>query len=227
MAVCLGTAAALLGFDTENTTDLHVLNPPGHLLRSRTGLVVHRRTGMPLTTIDGRRVTSPAWTAVEVARGLRRPRALATLDASLRSGRCDPRTLQLAASGQAGRRGIVTVRDLLPLVRAGAESPMESEARLAMVDGGLPEPMLQYEVIDRDGWWWRLDFAWPDARVAVEYDGFDWHSSPAHLRRDRQKKAALEECGWRLVSIVSDDVRRHPERMLRRLSTLLQSAVAA
>ena len=53
---------------------------------------------------------------------------------------------------------------------------MESEARLAMIDGGLPIPELQYEVIDGNGELRRLDFAWPDLRVAVEYDGVDWHS---------------------------------------------------
>jgi very-short-patch-repair endonuclease len=99
---------------------------------------------------------------------------------------------------------------------------MESEARLVMHDGGLPEPVLQYEIIDRDGRSWRLDFAWPDHMVVVEYDGFDWHSSPDHLRRDRQKRAALLELGWSLVPIVSDDVRRHPVEMVRRIDSQLR-----
>ena len=73
---------------------------------------------------------------------------------------------------------------------------MESEARLMMIDGGLPTPELQYEVIDRSGRMWRLDFAWPDQKFAVEYDGFDWHSDPDALRRDRQKRAALRDLGW-------------------------------
>jgi hypothetical protein len=30
----------------------------------------------------------------------------------------------------------------------------------------------------------RLDIAFPAERVAVEVDGFAWHASPAHLRRD-------------------------------------------
>jgi hypothetical protein len=87
VAVCMGTAAAIFGFDTEGVADLHVLNPIGHLLRDQAGLVVHRREGAPLTRHRGRMVTTPAWTAVEVARGPRRPRALATLDAALRSRR--------------------------------------------------------------------------------------------------------------------------------------------
>lgn len=210
VAMCLGTAAAAYGFDTEGGADLHVLNPVRHQLRNSDGLVVHRRDGAPLSHIDGRRATTPAWTAVEVARGLRRPRALATLDAALRSGTCDRRDLHFAAVEQFGRRGIVAVRELIPLADPRAESPMESEARLVMLDGGLPTPELQYDVIDRSGRLWRLDFAWPDCKVAVEYDGFDWHSDPEALRRDRQKRAALAEMDWSVTSIVQDDVRRRP-----------------
>src|SRR5262245_18648094 len=123
--VCLGTAAAMYGFDTEDTVDLHVLNPPGGQIRSADGLVVHRRDGAPLVMVDGRQVTSAAWTAVEVARGLRRPRALATLDAALRSETCSRPELWRAAVEQSRRRGIVAVRELIPLADALAESPME------------------------------------------------------------------------------------------------------
>lgn len=216
--VCLGTAAAAYGFDTEGVGALHVLHPQGRRLRDFDGLVVHRRNGAPLTMVNGRPVTTPSWTAIEVARGLDRPRALATLDAALRSRTCTIAELTVAAKAQAGRRGIVVVRALIPLARPHAESPMESEARLVMHDGGLPEPTLQYEIVDRDGGRWRVDFAWLDQRVAVEYDGFEWHSSPDHLRRDRQKRAALEEAGWRIISIVADDVRRHPVTMVRRIA---------
>jgi Protein of unknown function (DUF559) len=227
VAVCLSTAAAIFGFDTEDVTDLHVLNPQGHLLRDYAGLKVHRRQGAPLTSYRGRPLTTPSWTAIEVARSLHRPRALATLDAALRSQTCDRRDLLAAANAQAGRRGIVAVRKLIPLARPEAESPMESEARLVMLDGGLPEPVLQYEIVDRDGRVWRVDFAWPDHRVAVEFDGFEWHSSREALRKDRQKRAALEEIDWRVLSIVSDDVRRHRDVMVRRIDAQLLGTAAA
>lgn len=217
IAICLSTAAAEYGFDTVGGDTLHVLNPLGHQLRNVSGLAVHRRDGVPLVKVGERPASAPAWTAIEVARDLRRPRALATLDAALRSQTCLHQDLADAGRLQSGRRGIVAVRELIPLARPGAESPMESEARLVMLDGGLPEPVLQYEIVDLDGRLWRVDFAWPDQMVAAEYDGFDWHSSPEHLRRDRQKRAALEEMGWRLVSIVGDDVRRRPAAMVRRI----------
>jgi hypothetical protein len=44
--------------------------------------------------------------------------------------------------------------------------------RLAMCDAGRPPPVLQHNIIDRNLRTWRVDFAWPDALVAVEYDGF-------------------------------------------------------
>jgi hypothetical protein len=128
---------------------------------------------------------------------------------------------------QAGRRGIVRVRSLIPFAAAEAESPMESEARLAMIDGGLPMPLLQYEIVDRNWQTWRVDFAWPDRMVAVEYDGFDWHSGPDDFRRDRQKRAALQEIGWSVLSIVADDVRRRSWDMVRRIEVELVRHVAA
>ncbi|KLO30554.1 hypothetical protein ABW16_06525 [Mycolicibacter heraklionensis] len=227
VAVCLGTAAAAYGFDTEGDPDLHVLNPVGRQLRKSDGLVVHRRQGAPLAIVDGRLATEAGWTAVEVARSLRRPRALATLDAALRSGTCDRRQLRCAAARQSGRRGIVIVRELIPLADGRSDSAMESEARLGMLDGGLPPPELQYEIVDHNFQTWRVDFAWPRFRVAVEYDSYDFHSSPEALRRERRKRAALQDVGWAVLSIVDDDVRRRSWDMVRRIERELSRSRAA
>lgn len=85
MVARMGTAAGLLGFDTECDSRMHVLDP-GIRVRPTKGVMVHQRVGAPQCSAAGRLVTAPAWTAVEVARTLRRPRALATLDAALRAG---------------------------------------------------------------------------------------------------------------------------------------------
>ena len=227
VAVCLGTAAALFGFDTEQPRDLHVLDPPGCALRNADGLKVHRRDGAPLVVADGRRATAPAWTAVEVARSLYRPRALATLDAALRSATCSLPELWRAAAEQKGRRGIVAVRNLLPLADARSESPMESEARLVMIDGGLPIPELQYEVLDGNGDLRRLDFAWLQHRVAAEYDGTASHSGPEAMRRDRRRQAALMDVDWAVVPIVYEDVRFRPGELVARIDRQFRRTRAA
>ncbi|ORB30939.1 type IV toxin-antitoxin system AbiEi family antitoxin domain-containing protein [Mycolicibacterium parafortuitum] len=222
---CMGTAARLYEFDTEATTAIHILDP-GVRVRPTVGLMVHQRVGAPLRRVNGRLATTPAWTAVEVARTLTRPRALATLDAVLHSGLCSPAELDAAAHEQRGRRGIVRVRELLCIADGRAESPMESEARLVMHDFGVPRPELQYVIDGADGSW-RVDFAWPEHLVAAEYESIDWHSGPAEMLRDRRRLAGIQHGGWTVVPIVVSDVRLHPARMAARLNDHLERAALA
>jgi len=220
LVACMATAAQLYGFDTENDGRIHVLDPAVRM-RPNSGLMVHQRIGAPLRRVEGRLATAPAWTAVEVARALRRPRALATLDAALCSGACTGVELDAAIREQKGRRGIVKVRNLVGYADGRAESPMESEARLVFIDGGLPMPELQYEIVDRCGVLWRVDFAWPEAMVIAEYESMEWHVSPAALKHDRLKTARLQECGYMVVSIVVDDVGDRPFDLVGRIFTHL------
>jgi hypothetical protein len=217
---CMGTAATLYGFDTENTTAIHVLDP-GVRMRPTVGLMVHQRTGAPLQWIAGRLATTPAWTAVEVARQLRRPRALATLDAALGSMRCTRAEIQNAIVEQRGRRGIVAVRELLPFADGRAESAMESEARLLIIDHGLPLPELQYPILGCDGELWRVDFAWPAARLAAEYESIDWRAGRNEMLRDKTRFGKIQELGWTVIPIVIHDVRREPDRLAKRIATHL------
>jgi hypothetical protein len=220
IVACLGTAALLYGFDTEGNPRVHILDP-GVRVRPTSGVMVHQRAGAPLRRVDGRLTTAPAWTAIEVARSLRRPRALATIDAALRVGACTMPELETAAREQSGRRGIVHVRELLPHADRRAESPMESEARLVFIDGGLPMPVLQYEIVDHWGDLWRVDFAWPDRMVVAEYDSMEWHANPTIWKRDRLKVERLKDCGWTTVPMVVDDVRLQPSELVERIDRLL------
>lgn len=222
IVACMGTAAELGGFDIERDGRLHILDPAIRI-RPTSWLMVHQRTGAPLRRTQGRLATAPAWTAVEVARTKGRRRVLATLDAALRVGACTPAELSKAVDEQKGRRGIVAVRDLLPRADPRAESPMESEARVVFLDGGLPAPVLQYEIIDLCGQLWRLDFAWPESKVAAEYDSMEWHANPEAWKRDKIKAVRLAEMGWTVIPIVVDDVRRHPADLVSRVSWSLRS----
>lgn len=223
---CLGTAAALYGFDVQNTEAIHVLDP-GVRMRSTTGLTIHQRTGAPLRRVAGRLAAAPAWTAVEIARELQRPRALATLDAALRSGWCTLDELERAVLDQRGRRGIAAVRGLLGHADARAESAMESEARLVMIDHGLPLPVLQHEIRGRNGERWRVDFAWPERRVAAEYESIDWHAGRDEMLRDKTRWGMIQELGWTLIPIVVHDVRREPARLAARIASHLSRPLMA
>ena len=220
IVACMNTAAELYGFGTESDDRIHILDP-GVRMRPSTELMVHQRIGAPLKRIHGRLATAPAWTAAEIARSVRRPRALAVLDAVLFKRCCTLADLRLAIDEQKGRRGIVNVRELIEYADARSESPLESEARLVFIDGGLPTPELQFEIVDRWGCLWRVDFAWPDAMIVAEYESMEWHATPAALKHDRTKVARLQECGWTTIPIVVDDVRRRPMDLVARIATHL------
>ncbi|RFZ58978.1 hypothetical protein [Mycobacterium marinum] len=226
VVACMGTAATLYGFDTECSSAVHVLDP-GVRMRPTVGLMVHQRIGARLQRVAGRLATAPAWTAVEVARALRRPRALATLDAALRSMQCTRDQIESAVAEQHGRRGIVAVRELLSLADPRAESAMESETRLVMIDGGLARPELQYLIHGSDGELWRVDFAWPDLRLAAEYDSIDWHAGRVEMLRDKTRWAKIQDLGWTIIPIVVDDVRREPGRLVQRIGNHLDRLRAA
>lgn len=149
LVACMGTAAALYGFDTDGTACVHVLDP-GIRMRPSKGLMVHQRIGAPLRRVENRLATAPAWTAIEVARTLRRPRALATLDAALHIGACRGE-LDAAIREQKGRRGIVAVRELICYADRRAESPMASEARLVFIENGLPTAGMRLDGYSDDG----------------------------------------------------------------------------
>lgn len=221
IVACLHTAAELYGFHTDHDHRLHILDP-GVRMRPTPDLAVHQRVGAPLRRAGGRLVTTPAWTAIEIGRSVRRGRVLGVLDAALRSQLCTAPELAHAVVEQRGRRGIVTVRELLTLADPRSESPMESEARLVFHDGGLPTPELQYEIVDRYGKLWRVDFAWPEARLVAEYESMEWHANAAALRHDRMKVARLQECGWTSVPLVVDDIRRYPDQLVSRILSHLE-----
>lgn len=225
MVACMGTAAELHGFNTECDEVIHVLDP-GVRMRPTAGLMVHQRVGARLQRVGGRLATAPAWTAVEVARTLRRPRALAVLDAALHCRACTREEFDAAIDEQKGRRGIVNVRELVVHADGRAESAMESEARLVFIDGGLPLPELQYEIVDRCGRLWRVDFAWPEAMLAVEYDSVEWHANPDSFKHDRLKISRLQECGWAVMPIIVDDVRRNPFDLVAKINGHLTTSAS-
>jgi hypothetical protein len=221
IVACMATAAALYGFDTENTSRVHILDP-GVRMRPSRNLMVHQRIGAPLRRVEGRLATAPAWTVIEVARALRRSRALATLDAALHVGACTTGELRAAIREQKGRRGIVKVRELIGCADGRAESPMESEARLLFLDARLPRPELQYAIVDRYGRVWRTDFAWPEAFLVAEYDSIEWHVGRERMLRDRLKTARLQECGFTTIPMTVDDIRRDPVGLTDRINYHLQ-----
>lgn len=158
----------------------------------------------------GVRLTSPASTWAALGATLRDPYDLiAAGDAAVRERmfRDDPSPLatldQLTAAAAAHRRiGVPALRAALPRIRTRSASPRETWCRLLLIDAGLPEPELNYEVRDAAG---RViacvDLAYPEARVAVEYEGEHHLLSPAQWARDLARHEALATAGWFVIRV--------------------------
>jgi hypothetical protein len=157
-------------------------------------------------TIRGVRVTTPLRTALDLGCHLRRRDALAALDQLMRCHDLSREQLRREAVRFFRRRGVVQLRRLIPLADPRAESPRESWTRLEIIDAGLPCPQPQYW-IEVDGVpTYRLDLAYPRLRVAVEYDGDEFHQRTEEQKRhDAERRAWLEQRGWTVIVVRNGD----------------------
>jgi hypothetical protein len=201
------TAAALHGCTAVGGFPVHVRVPYARRIRSRGGLVVHQGEVAPddVTTLDGLRVLAVDLTIAEVLCTAPRRAALACADQSLRALRPEDRPAfvsEVAArlADRVDRRGTKRARMLLSMATGLPSSPAESAFLLVLADAGLPRPVCRYEVPDLTGRHHaRLAFAWPELRVALEYDET---GSP----RDATREADLNHRGWRVVRADAQDL---------------------
>lgn len=160
-----------------------------------------------LVEVEGLLLTTPMRTAYDLGRLLHRDRAIAALDSMLRLGVFTLEELEAGVEQFRGMRGVRQLRALVPLADARAESPGESVLRLRWIDTGLPAPTPQYPVLrhGRTAAW--LDLGLDVPQFGAEYDGAEWHSSPAQRRRDSHRRRWLEcEAGWVLRVLRSTDM---------------------
>jgi hypothetical protein len=98
-----------------------------------------------------------------------------------------------------------------------AESPLEIHGLLALRDAGAPPPELQAVIRDPRGRFVaRVDAAWPEVRVIVEFDGAAFHRGARARRADDERRARLRALGWHVIVLTADDLRR-PGRLRRRV----------
>jgi hypothetical protein len=135
---------------------------------------------------------------------------------------CSLGELKAQVDRHAGARGIRKARAALELARVGADSVPETKLRLAIGRDFLPEPVLSYVVCDpwgRELVW--PDIAFPDFKVAVNYDG-GHHLSAEQKESDIRREAMLAANGWISVVITVEHVRdRGYDGVVRRIREAL------
>ncbi len=63
----------------------------------------------------------------------------------------------------------------------------------------------------------RLDLAYPQARLVIEYDGRQHAESTRQWQGDVRRREELDGDGWRLVVLLAPDIYRTPQHTLGRI----------
>jgi hypothetical protein len=193
--------------------------------------------GVMLCELDGLPIVSPADAWAQVSGGLgpgRRPLDLAWLvaigDFLLTGARepsgqrrplCHRGDLVDAARRRRGKRGAKLLSLALELVRPGPQSPRESELRVAIIEAGLPEPVIQVPVTTALGLR-HSDLGYPDRRLLLEYQGDHHRTSRAQWLDDLTRVQLFEDAGYRTLLVGDADLHPTPHAFLTRLARALR-----
>jgi hypothetical protein len=210
--LCDRTAAWVHGIDVLQFHELDVLPPlDTYALRGSSRSVRAQYDGgqrdlrpEDICEIDGVRVTTPLRTCMDLGCTRPRWRALAAMDAFMRHHGITREEMWRLLPRYFRRRGVVQLRQLIPIADPRAESVRESRTRLAIEDAGLPRPTLQHWVTVGGRPVFRLDLAYPHAMVAVEYDGRAFHEGDEQVKEDEARRRWLRDRGWTVIVLTKN-----------------------
>jgi len=195
------------GYEVGTELPLHFsTNVPRHV--DREGLVVHRRQGwLHPEIVRGVPVLGPDRTFVDCATRLSVGTLVRVGDWLVATGQTDVTRLHDYVL-TSHLDGVQRARRAALLVRAGSESPRETDVRLALLDAGLPEPELNVDIHDHRGRFVaRGDLVYRTFGVLVEYDGWHHERDAAQRQHDHLRRERLEAEGWRVVVVTIADMR--------------------
>ncbi|OFJ55747.1 type IV toxin-antitoxin system AbiEi family antitoxin [Mycolicibacterium grossiae] len=182
--------------------------------RSPAGIVTRneRIDADEIMEIDGMCVTTPARTAVDLARHLPRNHAVRHLDALAHATDLTSQAAVALVDRHPRARGIRRAGVALDLMDGGAQSPRETWLRLLYVDAGFPRPATQVRV--SDGWSTAfLDLGWEGPMVSAEYDGDRHQLDRKRYVHDIGRNELVRQQGWLDVHVVAE---HSPAYVLRR-----------
>jgi hypothetical protein len=168
-------------------------------------------------------LTTPGCTALGMGAMSPLDDSVVAIDSAFRSRSLTLVQLQDCFSRSA-RRGVRAARRALALTDPLCGSVPETQARLLFWRAKLPAPVTQYPVYVGGVLVARSDFAWPEAWLLVEIDGFRYHSASGDFQRDRDRQNALIQAGWRVLRFTVADIRNRPAHVIAEVRRALALA---
>ncbi|WP_212839979.1 endonuclease domain-containing protein [Catellatospora sp. IY07-71] len=202
---------------------VHLVVPTGTRLNQRKQAVVHRMMldEGEVGTHRGYPVTNPLRTCWDLALWLDVLPAVTIIDALLHAKLVSAAELSELTRARWGRHGAAKAAKAFGLADGRAESPQESRLRVGLVRNGVPRPELQFPV-PVAGRVLHPDLAWPEFRVAVEYDG-EWHDAPDQFHLDRRRLNLLVGEGWIVLHVTSRRLRTDFPALVREIKSALRT----
>ena len=127
----------------------------------------------------------------------------------------------LVRHSQRGRDGVGPLREVLaswPYSDRPADSVFELRMDRVLKKYGLPIHETQINVGR-----YRIDFGWPDLKVAGELDGWGKYERLEQFRRQARRDAFLQINGWIVVHFTWREVIRSERKVIRELEQALRS----
>ena len=243
VAVCHGSAAYLHGLVPSRPFVIDVVIPYGASPRGLAGTVrAHRSRRAPgpaeVVVIESIQTTSLVRTLVDLAAehpGTSTSVAELVDRAMVRCPSDNARAAlaaDIAGWRGSGCRGAGVIREALEpwAVRSSddqrPQSVLEAQVLREITRACLPRPTLQHRLDLPTGPVF-LDLAWPDERVALEVDGYRFHSGRDAFDRDRRRGNALLLAGWNVLHTTAGELAGDPFTLMHALRVALGVRAAA
>jgi Protein of unknown function (DUF559) len=149
---------------------------------------------------------------IDLARTMTFTDGVVAADAAIRKGLTSKSQLRAVLATGSRRTGTIQARRVVEFASGLAESVLESIARVAVAEQGLPAPRLQIWIPDAKGEViGRVDFYWEEHKTIAEVDGamkydIDPGRARAQLRRDKR----LRDAGYEVVHLTWHDITARP-----------------
>ncbi len=215
------SAAVLWGLRPAGGADVPIEVTVAASRGPRRGMCIHKVRRLEpdeRTLLDGIPVTTPARTLVDLAPALGRRELEGVLARAEREGLVGREALTALLARFRRRAGIPGLAALLAIPGGPALTRSAAEARLLALirEAELPPPECKV-TIGR----YEVDFLWRAPAVAVEVDGFRYHSSRPSFEGDRRKDAQLVADGIMVLRLSWSQITRAPVATAVRLGQAL------
>lgn len=226
-------AAILLGLARKGAPEVVEITSARTRTHRLDGVVVHRLLDLSdghIIEVDGIPCTGPLRTLVDLGAVENRFEVRDAVERGLSARIVSIKGLEWAVTehSRKGRNGVGVLRWVLDERALGKEMPDSVlEARMARIYRrfGLPVPAFQHEIRDDGGSFVaRVDFAYPDLKIAFEVDGWEAHSTPEQTEADYDRQHRIEALGWTVVRFTYRQVVRRPQHVAEVIATVLGAA---